>query len=119
MKQTIINAIKEHKLIAIVRGAEADKCIAISQALYEGGFKAVEITYNMKDPTSWEETAKTIGAVKEAFAGKMIVGAGTVTCWRSSRNTSPPGSPSFALARTVPPRSVSTCAPMARMPLMC
>ena len=80
MKQTIINAIKEHKLIAIVRGAEADKCIAISQALYEGGFKAVEITYNMKDPTSWEETAKTIGAVKEAFAGKMIVGAGTVTC---------------------------------------
>ena len=80
MKETIKQAIKEHKLIAIVRGVEPETCLKIAQALYEGGFRLMEITYDQKNPAGWEATARTIGAVAEAFAGRMFVGAGTVTC---------------------------------------
>lgn len=80
MKDTIKIAIKENKLIAIVRGIEPEKCIRVAQALYDGGFRLVEITFDQKHPETWEDTAKTIGAVAETFAGRMYVGAGTVTC---------------------------------------
>lgn len=80
MKDLIKQAIKDHKLIAIVRGVETEKCIKIAQALYDGGFRLMEITYDQKRPESWEATAKTIGTVAKAFDGKMYIGAGTVTC---------------------------------------
>ena len=80
MKESIKKAIIENKLIAIVRGVETDKCMQTAQALYDGGIRLMEITYDKKHPESWEETAATIGAVARAFAGKMFVGAGTVTC---------------------------------------
>ena len=80
MKNAIKNAIQQNKLIAIVRGVEPETCIRVAQALYDGGFRLMEITYDQKRPETWENTAKTIGAVAEAFAGRMYVGAGTVTC---------------------------------------
>lgn len=80
MKTAIKNAIKENKLIAIVRGVEPETCIRIAQALYDGGFRLMEITYDQKHPETWESTAQTIGAVAKAFSGKMYIGAGTVTC---------------------------------------
>lgn len=80
MNEKIIQAIKEHKLIAIVRGVESEKCLKVAQALYDGGIRLMEITYNQKAPEKWEETACTIGALAKAFAGKMYIGAGTVTC---------------------------------------
>lgn len=80
MKEKLIQAIKEHKLIAIVRGVESEKCMKVAQALYDGGIRLMEITYNQKAPEMWEETACTIGALAKAFSGKMYVGAGTVTC---------------------------------------
>lgn len=80
MTQKIISAIKQEKLIAIVRGVEQEKCLAVANALYEGGIRLMEITYDQKHPENWEQTAQAIGAVAEAFAGRMFVGAGTVTC---------------------------------------
>lgn len=80
MKTTIKNAIRENKLIAIVRGVEPETCIRIAQALYDGDFRLMEITYDQKHPETWESTAQTIGAVAKAFSGKMYIGAGTVTC---------------------------------------
>lgn len=80
MKETVRQAIKDNKLIAIVRGVEAEACLRIAQALYEGGFRLMEISYDQKHPENWGNTAKAIGAVAQAMAGKMHVGAGTVTC---------------------------------------
>lgn len=80
MKDMIKQAIKEHKLIAIVRGVEPEICLKIADALYAGGFRLMEITYDQKNPAGWEATAQAIGAVAKAFAGRMFVGAGTVTC---------------------------------------
>ena len=79
MKNWIKDAIKERKLIAIVRGVEPELCIRVAQALYDGGFQLLEITYDQKHPETWENTAQTIKTLAEAFAGKMYIGAGTVT----------------------------------------
>ena len=80
MKTAIKQQIRESKLIAIARGVEPEKCIKIAQALYDGGFRLMEITYDQKHPEVWEDTARTIGAVAKAFEGRMFIGAGTVTC---------------------------------------
>lgn len=80
MRNAVIQAIREQKLIAIVRGAAPEQCLSIARALYEGGFRLMEITYDQKHPETWEATAQAIGAVANSFAGKMFVGAGTVTC---------------------------------------
>ena len=80
MTEAIISAVKQKKLIAIVRGVESEKCLKVAQALYEGGIRLMEITYDQKNPKSWQQTAESIGAIAQAFSGKMFVGAGTVTC---------------------------------------
>lgn len=82
MKDTVKQAVRDHKLIAIVRGVEPEKCVRIAQALYDGGIRLMEITYDQKHPESWEITAEAIGAVAKVMAGKMHIGAGTVTCTR-------------------------------------
>lgn len=79
MRQKIIEKIKEEKLIAIIRGVKPELCLKVAQALYDGGVRLMEITYNQKAPSSWIQTAESIQAVAEHFEGRMYVGAGTVT----------------------------------------
>ena len=75
----IIQAIEQYKIIAIVRGVESSKCMKVADALYEGGIRLLEITYDQKNPESWENTAKAIGDIAEKYKGRMYCGAGTVT----------------------------------------
>ena len=67
------------EIISIVRGVEPDKMVRIAEALYEGGVTLIEVTFNQKNPASWQETADAIAAIKTAMGDKMFVGAGTVT----------------------------------------
>ena len=62
-----------------MRGVSADQCSKVANALYAGGVRLMEITYNQKDPASWQQTAEAIGALTEEFGAKMLFGAGTVT----------------------------------------
>jgi 2-dehydro-3-deoxyphosphogluconate aldolase/(4S)-4-hydroxy-2-oxoglutarate aldolase len=39
----------------------------------------MEVTYNQKEPASFEVTAATISALVREFEGRMCIGAGTVT----------------------------------------
>ena len=80
MKDTIKKAVKSNKLIAIVRGVKPEQCVKVARALYDGGFRLMEITYDQRRPDSWPETARAIGTLAERFAGRMYIGAGTVTC---------------------------------------
>lgn len=77
-KSKLLDIIRSEKLIAIVRGIEADKCLKVADALYEGGFRLIEITFDQKNPASWATTAEAISAIKAKYAGRMEVGAGTV-----------------------------------------
>lgn len=78
MRDQVIEQILEHKIIAIVRGVEGEKVGKIAKALYEGGIRLMEITFNQREPDSFVETAEAIRAVKAEMEGRMTVGAGTV-----------------------------------------
>ncbi len=79
MREEVIAKIQEEKIIAIVRGVGAEACRKVADALYEGGIRLMEITFDQKDPASFAATGGAIRAIGEAYAGRMLVGAGTVT----------------------------------------
>ena len=79
MRQETIQWVDREKIIAIVRGAAPEQCLKVAAALYEGGIRLMEITYNQKDPGSWQATADAIAAIAREYEGRMLVGAGTVT----------------------------------------
>lgn len=79
MREQVIQRILEHKIIAIVRGVDGDSVIKTAKALYEGGVRLVEVTFNQKDPANFSKTCDAIRAIRAEMGDKMLVGAGTVT----------------------------------------
>ena len=64
--------ILEHKLVAIVRGADPKSLLRIAQALHAGGVRTMEITLNSPGALA------SIEEISRAMDGQMLVGAGTV-----------------------------------------
>ena len=77
MKNTI-EQIEKNKVIVIVRGVEKEKLIPMCQAIYYGGLRLIECTYDANGKISDEEIAGNIKMLADHFEGKMLVGAGTV-----------------------------------------
>lgn len=78
MKNTVIKAIEEYKIIAILRGIPKEKIIPTAEALYNGGIRLLELTYSAGGNVSDEETAESIKMLAEHFKDRMYIGAGTV-----------------------------------------
>ena len=78
MKEEIVNAVHDGRIIAIIRGFAPDVCLNLAEAYFRGGIRLVEVTFNQKAPETWKDTAAAIGAIKARFAGDVHVGAGTV-----------------------------------------
>ena len=77
-KKTTIDTISAEKLIVIVRGVEKEKLIPLCEAMYDGGVRLVEITFDMKGAVTPEQTSENIRMLTDAFEGRMMIGAGTV-----------------------------------------
>lgn len=73
-----VSTILESKVIAIVRGLDGGY-EPLAQAMYDGGIRAIELTFNQKDPTQHTKTTDGIRKIRELMGDKMLVGAGTVT----------------------------------------
>ena len=78
MAQDLCARLREKKLISIVRGAPTEKITKIADAIYRGGFHFMEITFDQSGKTPHAVTAEQIRIVREAFDGRLHVGAGTV-----------------------------------------
>ena len=78
MREQLIEAIEREKLIVIARGVKTEKLIGLAEALYEGGVRLMEITYDATGAVSDETTAEGITLLAKHFAGRMYIGAGTV-----------------------------------------
>ena len=76
--QEVINQIDKYKIIAIVRGLTNEEIIPAVEAMYEGGIRLVEVTFDQSGKFSEEYVAGQIKAIADKFQGKVIVGAGTV-----------------------------------------
>ena len=79
MREQVIQAIEAEKVIAIVRGVGPEQCMKVADALYAGGIRLMEVTYDQSAPASFQATADAITAIGKAYEGRMLVGAGTVT----------------------------------------
>ncbi len=74
----MIQALQESKIIAIVRGCYGkQESIRIAEALYRGGIRFMEVTFDHKS-ADYQKTVDAIAAASEAMGDKMYMGAGTV-----------------------------------------
>jgi 2-dehydro-3-deoxyphosphogalactonate aldolase len=69
---TLDEALEACSVIAILRGVTPDEVIDVTQALFDAGVRVVEVPLNSPEPFV------SIEKISKAFAGRMIVGAGTV-----------------------------------------
>jgi 2-dehydro-3-deoxyphosphogalactonate aldolase len=69
--QTLHPALSELPLIAILRGVKPDEVVAIGQALWQAGFRVIEVPLNSPDPLT------SIQRLRKALPDALI-GAGTV-----------------------------------------
>ena len=81
-REKIIQQVERQKIIAIIRGVEPEKSLKVAQALYAGGIRMIEVTFDQKDEEKQKGTAESIRLISEYFQGKVSVGAGTVTSVR-------------------------------------
>lgn len=78
-RNMVLDQIFKEKIIAIVRGVDPDVCEKVADALYAGGIRLLEITYDQNAPSSWSSTAHSIEMLVKKYEGRMYIGAGTVT----------------------------------------
>jgi 2-dehydro-3-deoxyphosphogluconate aldolase/(4S)-4-hydroxy-2-oxoglutarate aldolase len=82
---TTLSHILEHKIVAIIRGANPDDVLKIARALYEGGIRTLEVTLNSPDALAvvkdlsvkmWKELLIGMGTVLDPAAAKEAILAG-------------------------------------------
>ena len=74
----IIEKIQKEKIITIVRGVPKEKIVPLAKAMYDGGIRHIECTFDASQTISDEETASNIEVLVKYFGREMVVGAGTV-----------------------------------------
>lgn len=78
MNTTILEAMKQYRITAILRGIDREHLEPVVEALYAGGIRLLEITFNQGSATRLEDTAAAIARVKGIYGDRLHVGAGTV-----------------------------------------
>ena len=79
MCESVIKAVLEAKVIAIVRGVYGEDCLKLAQALQRGGIRMMEVTFDQSKPAELERTSDTVRMIGEHMGESMLLGAGTVT----------------------------------------
>ena len=69
---TPLSQILKHKIVAIIRGADPGDIMKIAQALYEGGVKLVEVTFNSPNALA------VVNELSNKMGNKLLIGMGTV-----------------------------------------
>ncbi|MEB3101509.1 bifunctional 4-hydroxy-2-oxoglutarate aldolase/2-dehydro-3-deoxy-phosphogluconate aldolase [Ferviditalea candida] len=72
MSANLLKVLSEEKIVAIIRGIEADAGDATAEALADGGIRLLEVTMNT------EGALRMISRFRENYGSRMRVGAGTV-----------------------------------------
>lgn len=77
-KMEVYHQLLDAKIVAVIRGKDADEAIAIAEAAVNGGLKAIELTY----------TTPNVARVFDKLAGSSsaLIGAGTVLDAETARH---------------------------------
>lgn len=79
MRERILEAIEREKIVGIIRGVAPNVIIKLSQALYDGGLRIIEVTFDQARPERHDDTVRAIRELRDYWKGQMYIGAGTVT----------------------------------------
>lgn len=74
----IVDLILDKKIITIVRGTYGEDLKNLAKALYDGGIRFLEVTFDQKDPEGLKKTSDAIKMLNTLFEGELYAGAGTV-----------------------------------------
>jgi 2-dehydro-3-deoxyphosphogluconate aldolase/(4S)-4-hydroxy-2-oxoglutarate aldolase len=75
----VVSTLREVGIIPVIRAPSADAAVAVVAALQEAGLRIAEITMTVPNAID------AIAAVATRFAGRVLVGAGTVTDAETAR----------------------------------
>ena len=78
-RQASLHAVEAERLIAILRAPDPSTLIPAAEALYEGGVRLLEVTFDRSGKHTRAEIGAMIASLATHFEGRMRVGAGTVT----------------------------------------
>ena len=73
-----VEYIEKHKIICICRKIYGEEMLRLAHAMYDGGIRLMEITFDQADPDCLEKTGGAIKMLCSEFGDKMKFGAGTV-----------------------------------------
>lgn len=73
-----LDFISQNKVITICRRVYGEDLLKLADALYAGGIKMIEVTFDQADPDCIEKTSECIRTLCDRFGDKMMFGAGTV-----------------------------------------
>ena len=73
-----IEFIKKEKFAAILRHVSPDYIESAARAVYKGGVRVFEITFDPSDKNTIDDTQKSISTIYEMYGNDVSVGAGTV-----------------------------------------
>ena len=71
--------IERSKIISIIRNPNSHSLLSAVNALYEGGLRLAEVTFDRSGEKSRKEICRMISELADEFDGRMFIGAGTVT----------------------------------------
>jgi 2-dehydro-3-deoxyphosphogluconate aldolase/(4S)-4-hydroxy-2-oxoglutarate aldolase len=77
-KPDVINSIIKHKIVAIIRKINPEYYSRTIEALYKGGIRLIEVTFDPAEEFSKETTIEQIRYIAEHYKGQVLAGAGTV-----------------------------------------
>lgn len=100
-KQTVIQAIRDTGVIAILRGVPHNRLLPLADALYQGGIRVIEVTANSEDYLSGIRT------LRRHFNDRMQIGAGTILNPMMAQQVIDAGA-DFVLAPDLNPAVVTT-----------
>ncbi len=69
---SVLSQILDHKIIAIIRGAEPADVLKIAKALHQGGVRVLEITFNSPN------ALPALNDLSTKMGNKLVIGMGTV-----------------------------------------
>lgn len=76
--EQLIQQMMQRKIIAIVRGLSPEQMVPVVDALYRGGIRMVEVTFNQSDPNGETMLSESLRRLTAHFTDRMQIGAGTV-----------------------------------------
>ncbi|CDQ18523.1 2-dehydro-3-deoxyphosphogluconate aldolase / (4S)-4-hydroxy-2-oxoglutarate aldolase [Halobacillus karajensis] len=98
----LLDRLKEKRVIPVIRKAEEENILPITEALINGGITAIEIT------AETPKAATLIRKVAEAYRGRVLVGAGTVLDPETAMEMMRSGA-DFIVSPTLNVETISTC----------